>query len=51
LKIPSNAQKNEMDNNDVGMSSSKRKHQGAKKGGLSGGNSTESSSQMTNLAE
>jgi hypothetical protein len=51
LKIPLNAQKNEMDNNDVGMSSSKIKHQGAKKGGLSGGNYIESSGQTTNLAE
>jgi hypothetical protein len=51
LKISSNAQKNEMDNNDMGRSSSKRKHQGANKGGLSGGNSTDSSGQMTNIAE
>jgi hypothetical protein len=51
LKTPLNAQKHEMDHNDVGRSSSKRKHQGAKKGGLSGGNSIESSGQKTNLAE
>jgi hypothetical protein len=50
LKNPSDAHKNEMDHNDVGNSSSKRKCQGAKRGRSSGGNSTDSSGQKTNSA-
>jgi hypothetical protein len=48
LKTPSDAQRYEMDHNNVGNISSKIKHQGTKRGGSSGGNSTESSGQKTN---
>jgi hypothetical protein len=50
LKTPLDAQKHGLDHNDAGKSSSKRKHQGTKRGGSSGGISTESSSQKTNSA-
>jgi hypothetical protein len=51
LKTPSDAQKHGLAHNDVGRSSSKRKHRGTKRGESSGGISTESSSRKTISAE